>query len=204
VVDGAGNDVLKADSGNDRIVAGEGDDGYYGGSGNDTLDFSTTAKGVNVDLAAHVATGGSGNDAIWSFEGVIGTAAADTISGDKYNNTLAGGAGNDVLRGGLGSDVLTGGLGADTFVFAGKDVTGNEGKNAYLDTVTDFSVKEDVLDFSGLVAPGKGETAADVVKLSESAGDTHVAVRLGAGGWHEVVVLDDVVHVALSDLQILI
>ncbi|MGJ3247362.1 MAG: spondin domain-containing protein [Elainellaceae cyanobacterium] len=57
------------------------------------------------------------------------------------NDVLEGGAGNDVLEGGGGNDVLTGGLGNDSFRFE----TG-AGNN----TVTDFSIADDVLDVSSI------------------------------------------------------
>ena len=50
---------------------------------------------------------------------------------------------NDTLGGGAGDDTLTGGTGADDFVFV--DGFG-------VDTVTDFLVNVDDLDFSGFTA----------------------------------------------------
>ena len=94
---------------------------------------------VNVDLI----NGNKGNDHI------IGSAGNDSIKGESGSDTLEGGLGNDLLdggndhdflSGGLGEDTLTGGKGADGFVFNSPD----EG----VDTITDFSVKDDTLIFS--------------------------------------------------------
>jgi Ca2+-binding RTX toxin-like protein len=46
---------------------------------------------------------------------VLGTAAAETLTGGKGNDCLVGGAGNDNLIGKQGTDVCLGGAGTDTF-----------------------------------------------------------------------------------------
>ena len=56
---------------------------------------------------------------------------------------IDGGGGNDMLTGGSGNDILTGGDGDDTFVF---------GANSGDDTVTDFSLADDVLLFEDGIA----------------------------------------------------
>jgi Ca2+-binding RTX toxin-like protein len=69
---------------------------------------------------------------------VVGTAVADTITGDARNNSLRGGDGNDTITGGTGddglygeadNDTLYGGVGSDTVVGgAGNDtLTGGDG-----------------------------------------------------------------------------
>ncbi len=77
--------------------------------------------------------------------------AADApITGTAGNDTLVGGAGDDTLIGGLGADTLTGGGGHDHFVYQAAAEGG--------DTIKDFAVAEDSLNFSasgfggGLVA----------------------------------------------------
>ena len=94
---------------------------------------------VNVDLI----NGRKGHDSI------IGSRSNDSLKGESGNDTLDGGLGNDLLDGGddddllfggVGDDTLKGGKGADTFVFNNPD----EG----VDTITDFSVKDDILIFS--------------------------------------------------------
>jgi Ca2+-binding RTX toxin-like protein len=75
--------------------------------------------------------GTSGNDTLQ------GTAENDSISGLAGNDSLVGGDGNDTLTGGLGTDTLNGGAGNDTFVlyYSGGDI----------DTITNFSVRKDVI-----------------------------------------------------------
>jgi len=74
--------------------------------------------------SANIITGGSSND---------------TLSGNGGNDTLSGGEGDDIIDGGAGTDTLTGGEGADTFTFTS---TSNGA-----DTITDFTVADDVLKF---------------------------------------------------------
>ena len=52
---------------------------------------------------------------------------------------MSGGEGDDILDGGAGTDTLTGGEGADTFTFTS---TANGA-----DTITDFTVADDILKF---------------------------------------------------------
>lgn len=68
---------------------------------------------------------------------LTGTQGNDQIYGYAGNDTLIGGAGNDNLVGGGGNDLLTGGSGRDTFVL---NYSGGG-----IDTITDFSVTNDIL-----------------------------------------------------------
>ena len=110
-------------------------------------------------------------DTLYDIENVIGTAAADFITGNSADNRLAGGAGNDDLKGGggndtlisgLGNDTLTGGQGADTFKFNDYRDSGTTNialaGGGYstiqhgLDTIMDFFAGEDRIDLSGIDA----------------------------------------------------
>ncbi|MES3025321.1 MAG: calcium-binding protein, partial [Pseudomonadota bacterium] len=103
----------------DNIVhAGTGNNVLDGGTGADTLSYAFGAgSGVAVSLAltGAQATGGSGTDTVSNFENLVGTAFADTLTGDNGANALTGAAGNDVLDGGAGNDTMSGGDGADTY-----------------------------------------------------------------------------------------
>jgi Ca2+-binding RTX toxin-like protein len=59
-----------------------------------------------------VTGGGDGGNAA---DLLLGTAAANTISGKNGNDCIVGGAGNDNLTGAGGTDVCIGGPGTDTF-----------------------------------------------------------------------------------------
>lgn len=72
---------------------------------------------------------------------LVGDRGADVLVGLGGNDILNGGAGSDLLIGGGGANLMTGGAGVDIFQFA------NIGD---VDTITDFSIAEDILDFSRL------------------------------------------------------
>lgn len=106
--------------------------------GTDTLDMSAATYGVDIDLNSgafsDVTSLGSDNVAIafdTTIENAIGGSYDDTIVGNEADNWIDGGAGNDSLAGGDG---------ADTYGF---------GSGWGQDTVEDFAVGEDRLDFSG-------------------------------------------------------
>jgi carbonic anhydrase len=86
---------------------------------------------------------GNGDDNIIgteSFDSITGGRGEDRLSGLAGNDTLDGGIGEDILIGGLGNDVLIGGVGEDIFVLA-------TGQGA--DTVSDFSLGNDLIGLSG-------------------------------------------------------
>lgn len=103
-----------------------------------------------------------------------GEAGHDTLHGGYGNDTLIGDTGNDLLIGSSGNDVLSGGQGADTmWGGAGADtMSGSGGKDVYrygdvshstqsiTDVISDFNVRDDVIDVSGLgftgIVPGAG------------------------------------------------
>ncbi|MBX9606593.1 MAG: peptidylprolyl isomerase [Gammaproteobacteria bacterium] len=148
---------MTGNDGNNVIFAGAGANVIDGGLGTDTVSYafglrSNATTGVEVDLGQDgIAqnTGGSGSDTFSNIENVIGSAKADTLTGDEQDNTLNGGAGNDTLKGAGGLDTLIGGAGNDTFVFDSlADMGTTEGT---ADVVSDFSAT-DVLDLSDLDA----------------------------------------------------
>ena len=135
----------------------DGDDKLFGGRGNDDLD-----GGDGNDLL----DGGPGRD---NLDGGDGN---DDLSGGNSRDFLKGGLGDDILAGGRGRDILEGGEGSDTFIFEwhnGRDV------------ITDFSVDEDVLDFSQTGSHG-------IFDLRVRQKDDDVLVKFKGGS----VVLEDV------------
>ncbi|MEO7240633.1 MAG: calcium-binding protein, partial [Sphingomicrobium sp.] len=108
-------DSLTGGGGNDVLVGGAGADILNGAGGINTADYSASADGVNVDLAAGTGSGGdAAGDQLSGIENVIGSAFADIIAGDQGGNVLIGGAGDDQLSGNGGNDRLVGGVGADS------------------------------------------------------------------------------------------
>ena len=76
--------------------------------GTDTLNYTTTAAAVTVNLTTGSASGFS---TIFNIENVTGGAGNDTLTGNTGANVLTGGAGDDTFRAtvGDGNDTYNGG-----------------------------------------------------------------------------------------------
>jgi Ca2+-binding RTX toxin-like protein len=124
--------------GNDIINGGGGGDDIDGGAGIDTVSYEGSSAGVNVSLIYDYAFGGdAAGDQLANVENLIGSAHADTLSGDDGDNVISGLAGdnhlygyggNDALWGGDDDDLLDGGTGTDVLKgFGGNDfLTGGD------------------------------------------------------------------------------
>ncbi len=90
-----------------------GDNGGVGcsTSGGDTVDYS---QGYDAGVTVNMAGGGTAGDSAVGFENAVGTAFADSFTGNDVSNTIQAGGGNDTIRGGGGDDTLKGGKGNDT------------------------------------------------------------------------------------------
>ncbi len=113
----------------DTIGGGHGNDVLSGGNGVDMVDYRTASSAVIVNLTANTATGGAGSDTLAAFEGIFGSAHADTLTGTTASETIYGYDGNDIIDSdgerdhvapGRGSDQVTLGAGNDT-MFADAD-----------------------------------------------------------------------------------
>ena len=148
IYDTSGEHVLLGDDEDDKMFGLDGDDRISGVAGDDEL------------------YGGDGNDELYGGDGndtLVGGAGHDTLLGDAGDDTLVGGDGNDTLHGGTGNDTLTGGAGANIFAYGTKTFGA--------DTIEDFKVGTDELDFTG-----SGLSLADL-KIEEKNGDTILTVR---------------------------
>ncbi|MEN9395760.1 MAG: hypothetical protein RLZ81_290 [Pseudomonadota bacterium] len=97
-------DTLIGDNGPNTLRGGGGDDLIDGGLGVDTVDYSASLGAVTVSLWENKASGSDGLDSLTSIENAIGSAFADSLTGDAANNTFVGGAGDDNIDGGNGLD----------------------------------------------------------------------------------------------------
>ena len=102
-------DHLTGDANNNVINGGGGDDVLDGGGGVNTLTFVSATQGVTVSLALQGTpqNTGVGTDTLTNFQNLIGSAFADTLTGDANNNVIDGGGGNDVLDGGGGINTVS-------------------------------------------------------------------------------------------------
>lgn len=170
LVGGDGVDELIGNNGHDALYGGLGNDVLNGGAGNDWANYNVgLSTGVSVSLNLNTQdTLGGGIDTLIEIENIWGTdysdslygdasdnelrgdggvdwlfggSGGDTLNGGAQNDVLFGGAGNDDITGASGNDSMSGGLGFDDFIF--DDNWGD-------DTITDFDLVRDDLDFSGV------------------------------------------------------
>jgi len=176
-------------SGNDTIAGGLNADTLAGGAGSDFVSYESAFSAVNVTLSSIATTvsGGAGSDVISGFEGIIGSAFNDTLSGGSGADTILGNAGNDSISGGSGADSLSGGVGNDTLIGgAGNDtIAGDAGtdtvdysaaKNSVGETLTksNTGITVDLSASDGGMGAGGTDVGTDVI--------TGVENVIGTGG----------------------
>ncbi len=169
----AGNDTIRGNDGDDIFYAHGGADNINGGNGSDTLDYRYAKNAVNINLSTKRVTEASnlidqfnsienavGSDFDDTIAGnssdniLVGRAGNDVINGDKGNDQLFGGEGNDQIAGGSGNDFLNGGAGNDTLTGgAGSDRFSLSNLSDGVDTITDFTVADDLIE---ILASGFG------------------------------------------------
>lgn len=148
----AAADVHTGGVNDDWFIGGAGADTIDGAGGTDRVSYAASSSGVSVNLATGSVAGDlADGDVLIAIEDISGSSQDDTLVGDDASNLLFGGAGNDSLVGGAGNDRLEGGSGSDT-------LTGGEGADEFAvyndggnDTITDFSVTDDVLTIDGRI-----------------------------------------------------
>ncbi|MFN3669789.1 MAG: beta strand repeat-containing protein [Brevundimonas sp.] len=150
LIGSSGADTLNGGYGGDTIFGGDGDDyieqgtlgtnfpsqpgvgqitvtetvdNIDGGAGNDTISYAGVSSAMSVNLGTGaVVNAQTGNDNLFSVEGLITGSGADVLVGSAVGNRIESGAGadsiqglggNDILLGGDGDDLLDGGFGAD-------------------------------------------------------------------------------------------
>ena len=134
---GSLSDTIRGLSGNDTLRGNGGDDNLDGGTGfdravfsGDRSDYTITEDNVNGQLIVTDLRGIDGADTLVgvnqlqfadqtvdvAIPGIllIGTDAADTLTGGEGTDSLSGEGGDDTLLGNDGSDTLDGGSGFDT------------------------------------------------------------------------------------------
>ncbi len=186
------DDVLDGGGGNDVINGGSDQDEALGGVGNDITNAGSDADQVNAGDGNDISNGGSGNDTIQASNGndiANGGSGFDTLFGGSGNDILNGGSGDDILYGGDGSDIMRGSSGNDTLVGGtGADIlVGGQGNDIFAygnaaefgDTVMDFEIIRDRIDFSDL---SNGTLAfGSSVQAQQMGAHTLITADVGAG-----------------------
>ena len=149
---GSGDDTVDGGAGNDTIIGGDGagDDIYKGGKGTDSIKYASATAAITVNISKTTGSAYStstdasiGTDVLNGIENIYAGDYADTLIGSSVANIIDGSSGDDTVYGGLGNDSLTGGAGSDLFVFNSK-----LNAKSNLDTITDFTSGDDVLELS--------------------------------------------------------
>jgi Ca2+-binding RTX toxin-like protein len=163
---GAGNDVISAGSGDDIILISATDSGkdlINGDAGNDTLDFTGSSLGINIDLS------------IAGTQTVLPTLVLTVLNLEN----IKGGSGDDKIAGNTQNNILSGGAGRDTFVFGNTRTRLLTGLG--VDTITDFTTADDKIQLSkstfSILNTTTGLTAD---KFSTVTSDVDAANSLGA------------------------
>lgn len=163
--------------------------GSGSGSGvyDDAAKFYTVAAGI-TDI---VLTGAMA-------QRIHANSLGDTITSNDYGSTLIGGSGNDTLIAGHGADILTGRGGHDTFEF--NYLPWNAGE------ITDFNVKQDKLDLSGIMHSigytGSNPIADGYVHVADDgAGDTQLYVNPQGPSTQIPILVTTLEHVSSSTLH---
>lgn len=145
------NNILTGNAGNNRLDGGAGRDILIGGAGNDVYvllaEFDTVTDSAGIDTIESSVTRN-----LASYRGIEnltlkGMGSVDGF-GNEANNVLLGNTGANKLNGLFGNDILTGGAGRDSFLFS----TAFRPQN--VDTITDFSVKDDTILISSSLLSG--------------------------------------------------
>lgn len=203
-----GADILRGGSSLDSLEGGPGADILDGGSTGDDRDIASyfySAEGVNVNLLTGSATGGDAQgDTLIDIEWLGGSRQNDILTGDNDRNYLFGREGSDVLTGQAGSDWLDGAVGDDIIEGGSQNdgMLGGQGNDIFVfnpgdayDVIGDFSVSDDMLDFSTYGFATKQEVLDLII---DNGNDTRFA--LGGGDFvnllnvdHDQITVDNII-----------
>lgn len=207
------SDVISGTSGNDWLD---------GAGGIDALSFANETGAVSVNLTTGAASGAAGNDTLFNFESIIGSAFGDTLIGGASNDTLLGGLGDDSLDGSGGNDVASyagatagvtvnlatgaasGGAGADTLVRI-EDVFGSSFADTLVGSSGNDTLRGDVGDDFLVGGFGndrlEGGSGIDTVSYAGATAAVSVSLTGSASGGAGVDVLSGVEGVIGSDFN---
>jgi Ca2+-binding RTX toxin-like protein len=146
---GTGNDTYRVDDGADCVIeaAGRGSDRILAATSY-TLAADAEIEFLQASGSGAVTLSGNG-----LRNAVLGNLGADILHGMAGDDSLSGAEGDDRLFGGMGRDTMAGGAGKDIFVF---DSAVAKRKNANIDALSDFNVKDDTIYLENAVFKALG------------------------------------------------
>ena len=187
VATSAGNDVVRdvlsrdalvlLGDGDDEAESGDGPTNVLGGDGIDAVSYSDfyTDRGIGVavrlDDVANDGRPGENDNIHSDVEDIVGSSAADVLTGNAGGNHILGLEGNDLIDGGPGADVLDGGIGADAVTYA--------------DRTANLSVRLDGLANDGQA--GEADNLLQVETITGGSGNDVLAEIGSATSWSGVL-----------------
>lgn len=152
---GAGNDTVSMDAGDDTVVKWKsGNLTYDGGTGSDTLSFqaqdgpvypTALAQQLIINLATGVGQNPYGGTlSLTSVENIVGTGAADQITGNDDANIVGDGlfdGGADIVNAAGGNDIVY----LSSFTTAGASFNGGSGTDQLRFDLETFSNNNDAI-----------------------------------------------------------
>ena len=169
---GSGNDTVIGDAsandidtfaGDDLIEGGGGDDRLLGDNGVDTLSYGGAPAGVTVNLTTGSTTGGAGTDTHNSFQNVIGSAFADSLTGNALDNSITAGDGIDIVSAEAGADVVLVRDGGPDSASCGADIDTATADRASVDQVNaDCETVDFLPELEPPPGPEDGEISFDL------------------------------------------
>src|SRR5450631_1622299 len=178
ITTGSGNDIIDSGGGADVIKAGAGNDSVSyrgteasidGGTGTDTLVLLASGGITTVDLSGPAGSDQTYGDSVnvSNFENVdasvLLSAQGITIIGSTAANVITGGGGADTIDGGGGADVISAGGGNDTVSYYGSEVSIDGGTGN--DTLV-LAATGGVTAVNFAVAAGADQTSGDTVNVA--------------------------------------
>ncbi|WP_419736164.1 beta strand repeat-containing protein [Pseudomonas sp. COR18] len=93
----AGDNIITGGIGNDTFYGGDGADQFIGGAGTDTVSYTESAVGVNLNFRTGVHSGIARGDTYNSIEAILGSNYNDIFVGDSRAMAFNGGTGIDLI-----------------------------------------------------------------------------------------------------------
>jgi Ca2+-binding RTX toxin-like protein len=197
---GDGNDTLAnienltGSDHDDTLIGDANDNVLIGGSGTDTVSYANAASAVTVNLSSGTASGGDGNDTLTSIEQIIGSAYADTLTGDDDDNIIDGGLGNDTLSGGEGTDTVSYANDGDRVLVDLANDLARQGWNGTTGTTLDTITAIENIDGSAYNDRLIGNSAANVI-YGNAGADTIIGLEgddvIYGGDGDDIIYSDD-------------
>ncbi|MBK5553927.1 calcium-binding protein, partial [Pseudomonas sp. TH03] len=102
----ASDNIITGGSGNDTLLGGGGADQFFGGAGIDTVAYTDSTVGVNLNLKTGVNSGIAAGDTYTDIEGIRGSNANDTFVADSRAIAFDGALGIDTVDYSTSADAI--------------------------------------------------------------------------------------------------